>query len=107
LEKAISHDARHDNRFDRRIYMTGSDWNVGPDFWDQSNFMQTVITSFRQDRNGRGHHLARSASENPIAYCPSRWVGAVYPKLPLIAGIFRSLAGLQFVQRFPDEIASA
>jgi hypothetical protein len=35
------------------------------------------------------------------------WVGAVYTKLPLIAGIISNVAGLKFVQRFPDEIESA
>jgi len=42
-----------------------------------------------------------------IASVSQEWGIAVYTKLPLIAGIIRNVAGLKFVQRFPDEIASA
>ena len=44
----------------------------------------------------------------PDAEAPQQGGDATYqPKLPLIAGIIRNVARLQFVQRFPDEIASA
>jgi len=51
--------------------------------------------------------LGLNLPSNSFAYGPLTWVDAVYTKLPLIAGITRNVAGLQFAQRFPDEIASA
>ena len=86
---------------------TGIASKNGAQFWEQTNFMQMNITSVRFDRNGRRLNISRRALAKPAASGPRQWAGAFYTKLPLIAGIIRNVAGLQFAQRFPDEIASA
>jgi hypothetical protein len=69
--------------------------------------MQTENSSFRDDRNERGYDVVGSALIAQITPGAGSCDGAIDTKLPLIAGISRNAARLQFVQRFPDEIALA